>query len=420
MATIDDLSPREIRRDLHAHPEEGWTEFRTTALIAEALDERGFTCQLGADALAVESRLGVPEDVPAAVERARETGAPEPYLDRMDGVTGLVAEKRYGDGPVVAVRTDVDALPVTESTSDDHRPAREGFASRHPGTSHACGHDGHAAIGVGVARAIDDEGGFDGTLKLVFQPAEEGGRGGLPTSESGHLDDVDRLVAVHLGLGLETGTVIAGREHPLPNTKIDVTYRGEPAHAGHAPNEGRNALQAAATAIGNLYAIPRHGDGATRINVGEVHSPNGQNVVADRASLRVETRGATDELDAYVLDHARRIVAAAAEMHDVEVETERYGAAADFEPDAAMIDRVIAAAGTVDAVDEVIRRKRMGGSEDASYLIRRVQDRGGVATYVGIGASNPSGHHTAEFDVDEDAIDLGIDLVAATVRGRGD
>jgi aminobenzoyl-glutamate utilization protein A len=408
----------EIRRDLHARPEAGWKEFRTTAMVAAELEERGFDVHLGPEAVNVDARLGVPDadELAAAEARAREAGAPDDYLDRMDGVTGLVGVKRYGDGPVVGVRVDMDALERQEAMDDDHRPAREGFASTHPGEMHACAHDGHTAIGVGIARALDEEGGFDGTLKLFFQPAEEGGRGGKPMSETAHLDDVDHLVALHLGLDMETGTVVAGYDRPLSNAKLDVTYRGEPAHAGGAPNEGRNALQAMAAAVTNCYGIPRHADGPTRINVGQVHSPNAQNVISEEASMRVEVRGETAALNEYMLDRARKVVEGAAVMHDVEYETGLFGKTTTFVCDDDMVDRVVGAAGRVDGVDTVHERQNFGGSEDASYLVRRVQQGGGTATYVGVGASNPAGHHTAYFDIEEDSLRVGVDVVVETLR----
>ncbi|WP_138005634.1 amidohydrolase [Halalkalirubrum salinum] len=411
-----DLSVIELRRDLHCHPEVGWTEFRTTAIVAAILDELGFELALGANAVNEASRLGVPssEEIAAARQRALDHGAPEEYLEQMGDVTGLVATKRYGDGPTVGIRIDMDALKITESTIPDHAPAREEFISRHRGLMHACGHDGHTAIGVGVARAINRSE-FDGTLKLFFQPAEEGGRGGKPMSETDHLEAVDHFMTVHLGLGHETGTIIAGRETPLPNTKYDVRYEGAPSHAGHAPNEGRNALQAMSAAIQNLYAIPRHGDGGTRVNIGEVSAPNQQNVIADQAMMRVELRGETPELENYMTDEAVRIVEAAAEMHDVDVARSVYGQTTTFEPDGEMVGIVSDAANAVPDIDHVILREPIAGSEDASFLIRRVQETGGTATYIGIGASNPSGHHTSEFDIDEDAIELGIDLVAEAI-----
>ncbi|MWV63271.1 amidohydrolase [Halorubrum sp. JWXQ-INN 858] len=411
-----------IRRDLHRHAEAGWKEFRTTALVAEELERLGYDVALGPDAVVPEKRLGLPSDdvLAAAEDRAREAGAPEAYLERMDGITGAVATRSFGDGPVVGVRVDMDALERDESRADDHRPAAEGFASVNPGEMHACGHDAHTAIGIGIAREFADadgtDEGFDGTLKLFFQPSEEGGRGGLPMSETDHLDDVDLLVALHVGLDEETGTVVTAYEHPLSNAKLDVEFSGAPAHAGGAPNEGRNALQAASTAITNLYGIPRHGDGVTRVNVGMVESSNAQNVISERATLRVEVRGGTADLNEYMLSHARRIVDGAASMHDVDVGTSLYGKTTTFEADDEAATLVAEAAAGLDAVTEVRPRKEFGGSEDASYLIRRVQESGGIATYVGIGASNVAGHHTAEFDIDEESMRIGVDTVVEALR----
>ncbi|WP_162224429.1 amidohydrolase [Halorussus amylolyticus] len=420
MADLREQTLTEIRRDLHARPEAGWKEFRTTALLAEELDELGYDVHLGADAVAEDARLGVPDDdeIEAAIARARDEGAPEKYLDRMGDISGLVAEREFGDGsgPTVGIRVDIDALARSEATDDDHRPAREGFGSAHPDEMHACAHDGHAAIGIGIAREFAENGDFDGTLKIFFQPAEEGGRGGKPMSETDHLVGVDYLLALHLGLGLDTGTVVASYERPLANAKLDTTFEGEPAHAGGRPNEGRNALQAAATAIQNLYAIPRHEKGTTRINVGRVHSPNAQNVISEEATMRVEVRGRTAELNEYMLEKAERILEHAAGMHDVDVTTSLYGKTTTFVADDDVVESVMDAAPNVAGVEDVRERKDFGGSEDASYLIRRVQEEGGKATYIGIGASNVAGHHTAYFDIDEDSLDIGVEVVAETVR----
>ena len=418
MATTSDLSLSELRRDLHRYPEAGWKEFRTTALVAEELDERGYTLSLGGDAVDVDGRLGLPSDdeISRARDRALDRGAPETYLDRMGSVTGLVAERTFGEGPTVGVRVDMDALEITESGETDHRPQREGFASRHPNEMHACGHDGHTSIGIGVARALDSGTSFEGTVKLFFQPAEEGGRGGLPMSRTDHLGDVDHLIGIHLGLGNETGKVISGYDRPLSNAKIDVTFRGESAHAGKAPDEGRNALQAATTAIQNLYGIPRHQAGATRINVGRVESPNVQNAISDLARLRIEVRGETADLNEYMLDSARRIVEHAAGMHDVGYETSLYGKTTTFDADEKLLETVADAARAVPSVDTVVGREQIKVSEDVSYLIRRVQEEGGQATFVGIGADHPSGHHTPRFDIDEDSLEIGVDVLVESLE----
>jgi aminobenzoyl-glutamate utilization protein A len=420
MAYTSELSLKEMRRDLHAYPEAGWKEFRTTALVAEELEERGFTVHLGTDAVETSERLGVPpeDEIQEAKRRIRDTGITNTYLDRIGDVTGIVAEKTYGSGagPTVGVRVDMDALERVEASDTDHRPAREGFNSRHPGVMHACGHDGHTTIGVGIARELDENGGFDGHLKLFFQPAEEGGRGGYPMSKTDHLEDIDHFLALHLGLDNETGKVIAAYERPLSNAKLDVTFIGEGAHAGKAPNQGRNALQAATTAIQNVYAIPRHEDGATRINVGQVHSPNAQNVIAEEAQMRVEVRGETADLNEYMLAKVHRIIEHAAGMHDVDCETALYGKTTTFEADSSIIETVMEAVDSIPEVETCVDRADIGASEDASYLINEVQKNGGQATYIGIGASNPFGHHTSRFDIDEDALPLGVNALSETIR----
>lgn len=419
MAQFDSLSLTAVRRDLHEHPESGWTEFRTTALLAEELDERGFNLYLGAEALDQGARLGVPsaDKISRAKKQARRDGAPDLYLNQMETITGLVAEKRYGSsGPTVGVRVDIDALEIHEESDDDHRPARLGFRSKYPNKMHACGHDGHAAIGLGLAREFDTNGGFDGTLRLFFQPAEEGGRGGKPMALSGHLDDVEYFLSLHLGLGNETGTIIAGYECPQPNAKIDVTFSGESSHAGKAPENGRNSLQALSTAVQNLYAIPRHSDGITRINIGHVESNNPQNVISDTATMRVEIRGGNSTLKKYMVNRAQRVVQHAGSMHSVETITERYGETTTFTASDELVDLVADAATNISDIDRIIRRKMFNASEDASYLIRRVQNTGGTATYLGIGASNAAGHHNPYFDIDEAALEHGVSVLAAAIR----
>ncbi len=415
LTTFDGRSLHEIRRDLHRHAEAGWKEFRTSALLAAALDDLGYDVFVGEDTVDPDERMGVPpaDELAAARERAREEGAPETYLDAMGDISGVVAVRTFGDGPTIGLRTDIDALERQEAMDDDHRPAREGFASVHPGEMHACGHDAHAAIGLGVARAFAD-GEFDGTLKLFFQSAEEGGRGGKPMAESGHLDDVDHLLAVHIGLDEPTGTVVSSYDTPLSNAKLNVTFTGEPAHAGGEPHAGRNALQATTAAIGNLYGIARHGDGVTRINVGRVRAENAQNVICEEATMRLEVRGETHDLNEYMLGRAREVVDGAATMYDVEYETSLYGKTTTFRNDASVVDVVEAAAADTDGVDRTTTAE-FGGSEDASYLIRRVQEHGGTAAYLGVGAGNPSGHHTAYFDVEEPAIDVGVDVITDAI-----
>ena len=174
-----------LRRELHRHPEPAWKEFRTTARVVEELQRIGVDdYHVGREALA-NGRLSVPDDdeLDEWAERAREAGVDPDLLEEMaGGWTGCVAVLERGEGPTVGLRVDIDGLPREESTDDDHLPAREGFRSETT-AMHACGHDAHATIGIGVLEAIQDSE-FSGTLKVFFQPAEEVIGGGKPMTSS--------------------------------------------------------------------------------------------------------------------------------------------------------------------------------------------------------------------------------------------
>ena len=136
---------------------------------------------------------------------------------------------------------------------------------------HACGHDGHTAIGLAVAeRLANPAAGWSGTLKLIFQPAEEGGRGAKPMVAAGVVDDVDYLFAGHLGCNLPSGKLAARATGFLFSRKIDVVFLGRAAHAAMGPHEGRNALLAAAAAALGLHGIARHAQEQTHVNVGKL------------------------------------------------------------------------------------------------------------------------------------------------------
>jgi len=115
-------------------------------------------------------------------------------------------------------------------------------------------------------------------------------------AESAYADDLDYLLAVHVGLDHPTGEVVAGIEKPLAMAHLDATIEGTSAHAGKAPNEGDNAMQAMGTAIVNAYGISRHADGMTRVNVGWAEAGTASNVIAERAQMEAEARGETTEL----------------------------------------------------------------------------------------------------------------------------
>ncbi|WP_423751649.1 amidohydrolase [Salinirarus marinus] len=411
----------ELRRDLHRHPEPAWREFYTTARIVDELETRTVDeLHVGPEVLG-EDRTAVPDEAELDewYDRAREAGARADLLDRLrGGNTGAVAVLRRGEGPTVGLRVDIDGLPITESDADDHRPAAEGFRSANEGYMHACGHDAHAAIGVGVLDAVA-ESDFSGTLKVFFQPGEEMVAGGRSMAEGGHLDDVDSLLAVHVGLDHPTGEVVAGIGGFLAVSQFRADFTGEAAHAGGHPERGRNAVQAMAAAVQNLYAIPRHADGATRVNAGRVGGGTASNIVPEEAFVDAEVRGETTELMEYVDDRARRVVDHAAAMHDCEVAVTQVGRAPSGESDEELVAVVADAAEVTDGVDTVTRRDELGGSEDATYLMNKVQENGGLAAYVCVGTDHPGGHHTPTFDVDEASLSIGVDVLATAVEEIG-
>ncbi|MFB6167428.1 MAG: amidohydrolase [Haloferacaceae archaeon] len=415
--TVDPDALSALRRDLHRHPEPAWREFYTTARLVDELERRPLDAlYVGPEILGGE-RSGVPDDPELARwrDRAEAAGARADVLDRLDGgATGLLAVVERGEGPVVALRVDIDALPVTEAEDDDHVPAREGFRSENEGYMHACGHDAHAAVGVGVVDAILDSA-FAGTLKVLFQPAEEVVGGGAPVARSGHLDGVDALFAVHVGLDHPTGEVVAGVDGFLAVQDFEAEFSGQSAHAGGHPERGRHAVQAMATAVTNLHAIPRHGDGATRVNAGRVEGGTANNVIPESARIVGELRGETTELMEYVDDHAERVVRAAAEMHDCEVEITRGSRAPSAESDPGLAALVADAARATDGVTSVLDADDLGGSEDATYLMRRVQEHGGRATYVAVGTDHPGGHHTPRFDVEEATLPVAVELLTRAI-----
>jgi aminobenzoyl-glutamate utilization protein A len=335
-----------------------------------------------------------------------------------------VAVLERGDGPTVGVRVDVDGLPVTEADEETHRPAADGFRSHNEGYMHACGHDAHATIGIGVLDAVAASS-FSGTLKVFFQPSEEVAAGGGPMAESGHLDDVDYLLAVHVGLDHPTGEVVAGIDGFLAVSQFRAEFHGTAAHAGNHPEAGSSAVLALSTAVQNLHAISRHDDGATRVNAGIVEGGTATNVVPESATLEGEVRGETTALMEYVDERARRVVEHAAKMHGCTAEYIETGRAPGGHSDDAVRTVVRDVAASVDGVESVLDTDVLGGSEDATYLMRRVQDNGGLAAYVCIGTDHPGGHHTPTFDVDEETIRIGVETLAGSVlrlaaAGAGD
>ncbi len=407
------------RRHLHTMPEEGWSEFTTTAYIVEKLRKLGYEVLMGKKVINPDNCLGRSlKVVEAGIERARKNGVSEELLKEMDGLTGCVGVMDTGrPGPTLAIRFDIDCVPVTESTDADHIPAKEGFCSTRPGLMHACGHDAHTSTGLAVAHWFaDHKDEMKGKLKILFQPAEEGVRGAAGMAASGIVDDADYFLGAHIAMMCKTGELSVKPYGFLCTTKLDVTYTGRPAHAGVEPNAGRNAMAAACNAFVQLLGIARHGSGMTRINVGQLIAGEGRNVIPSHALMKMEVRGETGDINQYMYDAAVAIIKGCAISQGCEYKIEKMGEAVDLTNDEELVD-VLTKAG--EAVEGMTVRKdpmNFGGSEDATILARRVQAHGGKAALFVIGANRPSGHHTSKFDIDEKALDQGLAVWTNAVK----
>lgn len=410
------------RRTLHRYPEVGWTEYRTTYLIGEELEALGFDLSMGRDVCESSERMGVPDSTTLSrhEQRAGEAGVPEQWMREMEGGnTGLVARWDTGrEGPHLALRFDIDALEIRESDEQTHPPAAGKFRSSREGVMHACGHDGHAAIGIGVAKFIRRyQEILNGRITLIFQPAEEGGRGAKAMVEKGWLDNVDYFLSGHIGIRpLELGEVAATTSDFFCTTKIDALFRGRSAHAGGEPHRGKNALLAAASAALHLHGISRHGEGATRINVGRLVAGTGRNVVPDQAKLQLETRGASEELDEYMVGETKRIIRAAASLYDLEEDIEIVGRATDAVCDEEWVSIVEQVCASSQKITRVLPHARFGVSEDVTFMIDRVQQRGGKATYLLFGTPISEGHHHPKFDYQEDVLSIATETLIRLIQ----
>jgi aminobenzoyl-glutamate utilization protein A len=407
-----------LRRDFHRHPETAFREIRTVARVAETLAELGIEPRLGPSVMRTDGVVDYPSDeqLDESAERAVATGADEKWVARARESGAAVVADIQGTrpGPVLALRCDTDALPITESDQDAHVPSANGFVSAFPGTMHACGHDGHVAIGLSLAERLVRDRDFAGVVRLVFQPAEEGGRGARSMLAAGALSGVDRFIALHLGLDHPACHVVGGAVGAFATTKLRARFEGVASHAAAAPQEGRNALAAAAAGCLAVLGQPRWSTTDTRVNVGTMHAGDNVNIIPSWAEITAETRA----LDAEVqVELTRRVTAAlqgAAHTYGCEVDVVETGGSTTMASDEAIAQAVCRAAVELGGTAQTFGP--MGGSDDASLFMADVQSRGGTASYVIVGADNPAPHHNPAFDVDERALGFSVDLLESVIR----
>ena len=401
----------EWRRTFHQFPEIGWTEFVTTGTIITLLRDMGVEVKAGPHILCQESILGRDEKlVKEAIKIAKEKGISTELLAEMDGLTGCMAiiDTKI-PGPTFTFRFDIDCVYVQESNDENHLPNKQGFASCRSGLMHACGHDGHTAIGLGLVHWLKQNiHVLSGKYKLIFQPAEEGVRGARAISDSGILDDTDYFMGMHIGCNLKKGEIALDPFDFLCTTKLDISLKGKVANAVDEPEKGNNALTGACFLANEILATPRHGKGMTRVNVGTLIAGEDRSLIPSSAKMQLEVRGQDAEITKYLFDNIKKYTAGIASSYHLETKIEITGEATNFRNDLEMINLM---QGVIDTHPELLNvTLPLGGSEDVSLMVRRVQEKGGKAIFFLVGADQKDGHHKEKFDIDEEALSIGLTL----------
>ncbi len=370
-----------FRRDLHRHPELAFEEVRTAALVATRLEE-----------LSIPTRTGI-------------AGT---------GVVGLVEGGR--PGPTVLVRADMDALPLVE---DEDRPYR----STLEGKMHACGHDAHVAIALGVAEILaESRSELPGRVKLVFQPAEEGPGGAKPMIEAGVLADpqVDYAIGLHVWSHLAAGEIgiLAGPAMAAVDTfTARVTA---PGGHGAAPHQTPDPIVTASAVIQAWQSVvSRETDPLepALLSVCMVQGGTAPNIIPNQVALRGTVRTFDEDLRATMPRSMERILSGVTRAygcgHRFDWESSYPATVNDPRVAALMEDVVIAMGGRL---GKNPRHRPCMGGEDMSYFLRAVP-----GCFAFLGAASPDScpgapHHSSRFDVDEACLPLGVEFLVRSAE----
>lgn len=403
---------KRLRRMFHKNPEIGFAEFWTTARICEYVSQLNCDLLYGADLFD-----NFPE--PALLkkwdkqmyESAKEQYKGDKWISKLNGRTGLVAIIRGKQaGPSICFRFDIDGLPIEESNEESHIPFMEGFNSTNK-YMHACGHDGHITMGLGLAKKLSENTeALKGTYYIMFQPAEELISGGKIFSKLSIIKDLNYFIPVHIGL-IGERKVVCGLSF-LADKRYRVLFKGRSSHAGASPEKGKNALAAACSAVTGLYGISRHSGGCSRINIGEFISNNASNIISDKAQFELDLRGETDEICEYLRHQAQNIIHGASIMYGIDHEISFVAEAETAVNSAELIAQVRTVcleAGLEE--DDIVDNYLVPGSEDATFIMNAVVKNGGLSTYICIGSPTLGGHHNEKFDFDEDVLFQGVNIL---------
>ena len=373
-----------LRRTIHQTPELSFNEHKTAALVAETLTNLG-----------VKHKTGI-------------------------GKTGVVATLGNGNGPKIGVRADMDALPITEQTGQP-------YASQIEGKMHACGHDSHTTMLMGVAMLLHEES-FDGEVRLLFQPSEEnqddeGKSGATRMIEDEAIKDLDAVIALHVDPSLESGKVGIKDGYLLANADaIFAKIKGKGGH-GASPNLARDPIFMTAPILTAIHGIVSRWVKPTEpavITVGRLAGGTVNNVIPNDVELDITLRSASDDVRQQLVDEVENALSIAKSLggdYDMDV---RWGYPALYN-DPSVAGWLRQSAVQLIGEENVVAGEMVMGAEDFSYMTRASQ---GAMLRLGTwkdGTPQRFLHHP-EFDLDESAMPIGAAILADTaikfVRGE--
>lgn len=406
--TIKRLS--DLRREFHKCAETGWLEFETTVKIIKYLKSFGYDVMYGKKIHT--ERMGLPDK--NAMKEHRDKLKLEADFDLseiLEGYTGAVAIlDTHKDGPLVAMRFDIDANGIEETDEENHIPNKESFASLNSNMMHACGHDGHIAIGLALAQKLmEEKANLRGRFILIFQPAEEGVRGAKSIVGTGILKGADYLLSGHIGFGAEENEVVCGSLGFLATSKMDIYFEGKPAHAGASPESGKNALLAAASCTLNLHTLTQFSKGMSRLNVGVLKAGTARNIVPHKAEMQIETRGENEEVNKLLLAKVQNVIEGSSKAFDVKYKVVHVGEAPSYKEYDKDFVESLAKNLNIEGCRITIG-KSLGGSEDVTYMMNEVEKNGGKSIYFMFGTKLAAPHHSNKFDFGESVLKLAYDV----------
>ncbi len=357
------------RREIHRNPELQFDLFETAALVEERLKS-----------------FGLDEVVPGIART---------------GVVGIIRGKG-GDGPVIGLRADMDALPIAEITGKD-------WASKNTGKMHACGHDGHTAMLLGAAKYLAETRNFKGSVAVIFQPAEEGGGGGNVMIEEGMMErfGIEKVFGMHNMPGLPVGH-FATRVGPLMAATVEFTIRikGRGGHAAQ-PNRTIDPIVIGSHIVTSFQSIvARTADPVKSlvVSVTKFNAGTAYNIIPEEAEIAGTIRFLEDEVGDAAIERLRTIAESVAVAHgavaDVDIDR-NYPVTANHEAETQLAADVAASIAGEAAVDRDVAP--ILGGEDFSYMLK---SRPG--SFIFIGNGDTAGLHHPAYDFNDEAIPHGI------------